>query len=769
MMRGDFTRYWVLVAAFLAGCALAGNVQGLVLISHQGQANPTSEGWTADPSSSPATTAGGNDGEDYWGMQVPSAARLGYTTNIASTNLTHPAGWTATVRVRLVSGGNIINQAVLQVIDGKDRFDIYLTDGSGSVAKGVWIKGVSADTQISTIDPNAAYHTYQIVFDPAGNGGNGTASYYVDGALLATQTRAEAADNNKYKRILWGDNSTAASASESRWALAQFELGQRPLGVSNDACANAQVITDGSYTTDTTATTNDGTASCGMSSASPDLWYVYTASCSGKVHIDTCNANYNSVISAYRVTGTLCPAESADEVACSDDCGGVPCNGPGSCLNLQAVAGDKFLIRVSGVDGTSGTATLNVACSTDPPPPNDACSAAEVVTEGTISGSTLTATSDGDATCGSSGGVPDVWYSFTPTTSGTLRIIKTSASAISPVVSVHSGCPGDLENQQVCAANTVLLTSVTANTTYLIRVSGLNGATGDFAIELSVQEYPVLIAHQGVNDPLTEGWSVEDVGTGEAATVGPNQDGEDNWSLIVPDARRLGYTVNVNPADFQSPSGWTVTMRAKALTALDQSQTQLQVIDGHDVWALDLIVGGGVFTRGVYARVNASPGIELITEVDPAAVYHTYQMIYDPAGDGGQGSVSYYLDGSWLGSRTRADVPDNTTYSRILFGDNTSQTRGYTTESHWAMVQLELGQRVIVVCHDPFADFDGDGDVDQVDFGAIQGCYTGGLSSVTSSCVCHDHDRDTFVDSHDLEAFLSCVSGPAVLADKDCD
>ncbi|MBP7936845.1 MAG: hypothetical protein KA354_19560 [Phycisphaerae bacterium] len=769
MTRGDSIRHWSAMAVFVISGALASHVHALVLISHQGQADPVGEGWTASAGGSSATNAGGNDGEDYWGMQVPSASRLGYTVNISSDNLGHPAGWTATVRVKLVSGGDIASQAALQVIDGKDRFDIYLADGTGSVAQGVWIRGAAGDAQISTLDPCAAYHTYQIVFDPAGNGGSGTASFYMDGALLVTQTRDDAVNNTQYRRILWGDNNSGGSSSESRWALARFELGQRPLGVSNDMCVNALVVADGSYATDTTVATNDGVASCGTSSTSPDVWYVYTASCNGKVHIDTCNAVYDSVVSAYRVTGLLCPAEPADEAGCSDDCGGAPCGGPGSCLVLPAVAGDRLLIRVSGANGASGTATLNVACMVDPPPPNDVCSAAEVVTEGTVTGSTLTATPDGDATCGSSGGTPDVWYSFTPTKSGTLRIIKSAASAMSTVVSVHRTCPGGLENQQACAANAVLLTNVTADVTYLIRVAGLNGATGTFALELSVQEFPVVITHQGLNDPLTEGWSVEDLGTGDAATLGPGDDGEDYWGVQVPDSRRVGYTVNVNSAEFENPSGWTVTMRAKALYAADQSQAQLQVIDGKDVWALDLIDGRGSFPRGLYARVTASPGIELIADVDPTAVYHTYQMVYDPAGDSGQGSVSYYLDGLWVGSRTRALVPDNTTYSRVLFGDNTAQTRGYATESHWAMVQLELGQRLVVMCHDPFADSDGDGDVDQVDFGAIQLCYTGAVSTVTSSCVCYDHDQNAFVDAQDLEAFFRCVGGPAVLADKDCD
>ena len=45
---------------------------------------------------------------------------------------------------------------------------------------------------------------------------------------------------------------------------------------SNDHCGSATNITDGTYVGDTSNATNDGTASCGNSSTSADVWFAYT-------------------------------------------------------------------------------------------------------------------------------------------------------------------------------------------------------------------------------------------------------------------------------------------------------------------------------------------------------------------------------------------------------------------------------------------------------------------------------------------------------------
>jgi hypothetical protein len=67
------------------------------------------------------------------------------------------------------------------------------------------------------------------------------------------------------------------------------------------------------------------------------------------------------------------------------------------------------------------------------------------------------------------------------------------------------------------------------------------------------------------------------------------------------------------------------------------------------------------------------------------------------------------------------------------------------------------------------ADLDGDGDVDQVDFGLLQACYGGpGIGQTDPSCADARLDADGDVDFADLGVFGQCVSGPGTPAEASC-
>ncbi len=60
------------------------------------------------------------------------------------------------------------------------------------------------------------------------------------------------------------------------------------------------------------------------------------------------------------------------------------------------------------------------------------------------------------------------------------------------------------------------------------------------------------------------------------------------------------------------------------------------------------------------------------------------------------------------------------------------------------------------------ADFDGDEDVDQKDFGHFQACVTGSGGAITTGCEDAILDGDTDVDESDLAIFVSCIGGANV-------
>lgn len=65
-------------------------------------------------------------------------------------------------------------------------------------------------------------------------------------------------------------------------------------------------------------------------------------------------------------------------------------------------------------------------------------------------------------------------------------------------------------------------------------------------------------------------------------------------------------------------------------------------------------------------------------------------------------------------------------------------------------------------------DFDGDGDVDQEDFGHLQVCYSGTVSQTDPTCWNALLDGDDTVDANDVKVFEKCRSGPGVPAAANC-
>ncbi len=75
----------------------------------------------------------------------------------------------------------------------------------------------------------------------------------------------------------------------------------------------------------------------------------------------------------------------------------------------------------------------------------------------------------------------------------------------------------------------------------------------------------------------------------------------------------------------------------------------------------------------------------------------------------------------------------------------------------------------------PYADRDGDGDVDLDDFGEFQKCYAGPGAAPTQACRIFDRPEPGFpngdndVDAEDLAKFDACLSGANIPADTTCD
>ncbi|MHC5004864.1 MAG: thrombospondin type 3 repeat-containing protein, partial [Planctomycetota bacterium] len=174
-----------------------------------------------------------------------------------------------------------------------------------------------------------------------------------------------------------------------------------------------------------------------------------------------------------------------------DDCDG---NGVPDTCDVQSgdCNGNGLVDACDVAGGTSEDCNANGIpdeCESDPICNNDLCENAAPLCVGSVDGSTLAAGNEGASWCGFTDDSPDVWYAYSPTSSGTATI-TTCGSMFDTVLSVHSGCPGTFDNTIACDDDgcndlvSSLTIPVTAGATYVVRVSGFLGAAGDFTLNL---------------------------------------------------------------------------------------------------------------------------------------------------------------------------------------------------------------------------------------------------------------------------------------------
>ena len=138
--------------------------------------------------------------------------------------------------------------------------------------------------------------------------------------------------------------------------------GELPPQLSNDDCHNAKQI--GNVTNqlfDTSEATFDGPGHCMTSS---NIWYRYTATCTGSVTVSLCGSSYDTKLAVYN--GPDCNPSFSDLIECNDDfCGWQ------SELTFDATAGKQYLIEVGGFGSNTGEGMISISCEGVPPIESD--------------------------------------------------------------------------------------------------------------------------------------------------------------------------------------------------------------------------------------------------------------------------------------------------------------------------------------------------------------------------------------------------------------
>ena len=205
-----------------------------IIIQHVGDTDPVNEGWAS-------TVDGGN-----WAGAVDDSGIPAWQTSDTSTSngycyydhfpdptdFTDPTGWTVTARMRVVWNhcDQLGSDAGFGVADGTSYWYFDMVgdeDDPDPDSDGIWLDTNSGTkTRLHPMDTAAAYHTYQLVYDPAQSG---QASVYVDGTWIADLSRSQVAPApvHPWTYYLYFGAGTRASTGVSNYNYVAFETGQQ--------------------------------------------------------------------------------------------------------------------------------------------------------------------------------------------------------------------------------------------------------------------------------------------------------------------------------------------------------------------------------------------------------------------------------------------------------------------------------------------------------------------------------------------------------------
>ena len=253
---------------------------------------------------------------------------------------------------------------------------------------------------------------------------------------------------------------------------------------ANDDLQNAESVgnvTDLAF--DTTEATFDGPEAC-MSGA--NIWYCYTATCTGTATVSLCGSFFDTKLAVYYGCG-LTPSLD-DMIQCNDDfCGRQ------SEVVFPVTADHEYLIEVGGFNILEyGPGVLNITCDDDPdytPPNDDWFDADSVGNVSNLSFDTTHATIDGpDDNMG-----PNIWFCYTAKQTCSVTV-SLCGSDFDTKLSIYEGCgtfpnwENSIDyNDDFCGRQSLVTFEAIKDHDYLIEVGGYDDHTGEGLISISCE------------------------------------------------------------------------------------------------------------------------------------------------------------------------------------------------------------------------------------------------------------------------------------------
>lgn len=314
---------------------------------------------------------------------------------------------------------------------------------------------------------------------------------------LQTQVSFAVVAGEDYFLRLAGFNGAIGSGS--------FSISLAPsAGPSNDACAAAIVVSDGTHAFSSLCATNDYAGVCGATAAAPDVWWSYTAASNGILVWQTCGlTSLDTVLSILDTCG-------GTTLACLDDSCGLQ-----TSLAFAVNAGSTYALRLAGFNGAAGSGQF--VLSLLPPVPNDDCANAAPISEACwYEYDNSIASMDGqpDMLCTTSPNTQieaDLWYLWTGSCTDTIIVESCGGSSLDTMIAVYDNglnpfpvCPTGAALACIddsCGVQSRVQFTPTIGHTYLFRVGTFPGTPrGPGAFRVSCGECNTIGCQPGTRE-----------------------------------------------------------------------------------------------------------------------------------------------------------------------------------------------------------------------------------------------------------------------------
>jgi len=347
----------------------------------------------------------------------------------------------------------------------------------GTADDDVWYKFVATATahNILTTNVSGATDIVTQVFDACG----GTSLKCQDTPDSPIELTGLTVGNTYFFRIY---TYTSTAATRTTFTVC---VTTAPPAPANDLIANAAVLTESPVSTCTNAvagTTVSASHSSDYNTCNTtdyDVWYTFTPATStvytfSRTIVSGTGNGYISVYSG--VPGSLVKLNSSCSL---------------TSVNQALTAGTQYYVSVSSTATSTLSFTLCVAPA-PAPPANDLIANAAVLTESPndscangLAGTTVSATHSAEYACSATD--IDVWYTFTPATTGIYYFKRAVVSGTgNGYISVYSGTPAALVRLNTsCTVNNFTQT-LTAGTQYYVSVS----STATSALSFTLCAHP---------------------------------------------------------------------------------------------------------------------------------------------------------------------------------------------------------------------------------------------------------------------------------------